>query len=107
MILLLITTIYFWVIFRDFVNRQTLGSGTLNVPWIGNSDDIVSRVVFYLTLFFPLYTAGYLAWIEIQSEEVLYRRVLYGLGPLAIAVLVIGIALRHMRITASRNIAKH
>jgi hypothetical protein len=97
-VLLVVITAYFWVVFREFANGGNLGHGVGKVPWIGSSDDIVSRAAFVVTLVIPVYTSTHLAWAGILSDGSLYVRLLYGLGPLVVSALVVGIISSHQKI---------
>ena len=107
MILLLVVSGYFWVVLRDFANRNTIDSADSTVAWIGFSKDNVSRLAFLLTLLIPLGTAGLLAWNGIGTATSLYRRISYALAALAVALLIAIISSCHRTITGKRpNSAK-
>ena len=59
---LLIVACYFYVTFRDFCSRAQRRDKAWDIPWIGISADIGSRIVFLTSIAVLPLTVGYLAW---------------------------------------------
>jgi hypothetical protein len=115
MILLLALTGYFWVVFRDFVSRERTDEPTVNVPWIGCAKDRTSHLAFIVSLAFVFYTSVHLTWAGVHPEAMgelgvpifgiqLYnpKHLLYGLGLMTVAALLVAIFLDHRRISEPR-----
>lgn len=104
-ILLLVVTAYFWVVFREFAETSSGTIADCPVAWIGTSEDRVARIAFQLTLVVLCCTAGLLAWNGIGTAASMFARTSYVAAAVAIVVLVAMISYRHLTTAARRRSA--
>jgi hypothetical protein len=76
-VIIVIIEVYFFVIFREFCSRVILGDKAWNVPWIGISRDVISRVAFAISILIVLCTVGYLSWRGARVAENIWLIALY------------------------------
>jgi hypothetical protein len=95
-VILIVLASYFLVVLREFSLRVTRDDKAWNVPWIGISQDIASRIAFLTSMVFVLSTVGYLTRRGALLNSEFQPRILYAAASVA-AVAVVATTLFHWR----------
>ena len=104
--IIIVISVYFAAIFRDFDCRVKTNDKAWNVPWIGTSAEALSCVAFAVTMVFPIFTVGYLAFRGISSGKSLWIGIFYTVVLTAIvAIPTAGVARSWVKSLRMRTVA--
>jgi hypothetical protein len=91
---ILVITIYWFVVFRDFARRVRLDDKAWDTPWIGTSREPWSQGLFFVTLLIPPCVAAYLIFYGLGRAFGLELRVLLAFAAfVTVGAPIAGIAL--------------